>query len=284
MKHFLQSKLLLCVTVTIFALISNPVFATPQFTQFEENYINPLMDFRLSLTTLEPMVAYEKVDSFGEKLIKGNLSKEETLILETFLVLEKYNYLYENNQKDPRIKDLIMPQIAKIDAFLEENKNGKLNKWFYCIAGDAFSCCMQFLPMGDAMNRGLRIKDFYLEALKQDPNMNYGLINAGQWFFQAPAIGGGSKIKAKNYFEHALEVARNKAEKYYASIMLSQFRFDEGNVKKCDELLNQAENLVPGSKTLTKVRNVNSVGSTWFYYVVHREEINKKIAKNESKK
>lgn len=278
MKHFSKHKLSL-----ILGLLFSMSLLMGQ-TDKELSAINKLMAFRVSLTSVEPLEAVKKVDDFRKIILseseKASISEEFQLVLDTLLVLEKYNYIYENNPKDPAAKAEIMPQMEKLDAYLEAHKEEKLNKWLYCLTGDTYSCCLQFMPMGDAMKYGLKIKDLYLIALEQDATMSYCLTNAGQWYYQAPAIGGGSKSKAKTYLQQALDNAKTQAEVYYASIFLSQVKYSQNDKDGCAELLDKASKIAPNSKMIQKMRDVNKIGEDYFYYVVHREEVEKKLSKS----
>ena len=283
MKEFIQSRRIFCVAFAIFAFICIPAHSNATLTPYEQSCIDKMMAFRVSICALDPSQALAKVDSYRAKVLSSEectkISEETQLILDTFLVLESFNYIYERNQTDPRLKTLILAQYDKLNAYIEKNKDSTINKWLYCIAGDAISCTMGFVSTSEAMKRGLTIKDYYLKALEQDPNFSMALVNVGQWFFQAPAIGGGSKQKARSYFERALKASRNNAESYYAKAMLSQCKFSDGEKDAAAELLEQALSLAPGSRLILKMKEVNSVGENYFYYIVHRAEVDKKIAK-----
>ncbi len=267
-----------CILTAVF--LCSACFSLPALTESEENLIDQIMAFRISLA---PLSNEEALSRAQEKRASDQPAPSEqgSIIADTFLALEEYNYLYEANQSDPRVKETIMPQIEKLDSFYEAHKNEELSPWFLCIYGDAISCSLQFLPTGTAMKRGLLIKKFYLQALEKAPDMVYANMNAGQWFIQAPAIGGGSKVKAAGYFDTAYKNARTPAEKYYSALLYSQSKYEAGETEECDRLLAEAEAVVPGSKYIENIRKVNAAGSSIYYYVVHRKEVDKKIARRD---
>lgn len=271
------------LVILAFIFCGMNVFPVENLAPAEEAAIRDVMEFRLTLAALDPTDAIERTDAYRkETMAKAEtqqLSDETVLILDTFLALETYNYLYERNQSDPAIRELIVPQVEKLDEWFSAHRDETINKWLYCIAGDAISCSMAFMPKTKAMKRGLQIKEYYLKALEQDGNFVYCLMNCGQWFFQAPAIGGGSKSKARGFFEKAEKLASTRAEKYYSKIFLSQFYFDAGNMEECRKLLDAATEIVPESNYIKQINAVNNVGASLFYYVVHRPEVNRKLDK-----
>ncbi len=290
MNHFfciIYRKKTIFLVMLVFSVCRMNVFPAENLTPAEEAAIQGVMDFRLTLASLDPAIAIERTDAYRKEVMANAesqaLSDETILILDTFLALETYNYLYERNQSDPAIRELIVPQVEKIDEWFSTHQDETINKWLYCIAGDAISCSMAFMPKTKAMKRGLQIKEHYLKALEQDENFVYCLMNCGQWFFQAPAIGGGSKSKAKGFFEKAERLASTRAEKYYSKIFLSQFYFDAGNMEECRKLLDAATEIVPESNYIKQIKAVNSVGASLFYYVVHRPEVNRKLAKSDAR-
>lgn len=103
------------------------------------------------------------------------------------------------------------------------------------------------------------------------------LINIAQWYFHAPVISGGGKGKAMKAFLAAEKAAKSDAELYYAKLFLSQSYFEDGKKQKSAELLSEAENLLPGSRTVKFYRFLNENGYYYFEYPEHREKINAKL-------
>lgn len=264
--------------VFLFLLVEFSVCANSTLNTHDEKAVNDVMQFRLTLLSLDCSTACNKITAYKQTALSdAELSEQAKLIIESFLILEQFNYIYEANQKDERLKDLILPQVKKLDDFIEANEATGINKWLYTIAGDTISCSMGFMPVGEAMKRGLVIKTYYLKAIEQDASFSYALMNAGQWFFQAPAIGGGSKDKAREYFERSVRSAKTPAEVFYSNAFLSQSRFDDGKKSEAAELLQKAESISPKSYLVDKMTKVNQLGYHYFYYIMHRKEIDKKI-------
>ena len=278
-NYFKKFFLILCIF-----LCGISCYANSSFTKHEEEVIKNIMAFRTSLSVMEFANARAKIDEYRKKILSSEecktLSEQAQLVIDTFLVMETYNYFYEADNNDPHLKDIIVPQMKKLEDFIKIHAEAEINEWLYTVAGDVISCSLRFLPRTEAMKKGLVIKDYYLKALSLNENMWYTLVNIAQWFFQAPAIGGGSKDKARTYFEKAYSIAGTTAEKYYTSIMLSQSRFADGKKEESSSLLSTAQNLIPESKFVKKIKAINLAGHDYFYYVTHRDNIDKKLQKN----
>lgn len=257
-------------------------FANADLTDFESKIMAETTDFRWRLALLDD---FEKVasscDEFSSYVnsseVAPNLSEEILLSANNILTWEKYNALYEINPKNKDLEPFLTAQYKKIRSYFKSHKNEEHNKWLYVTAGDILSSSLQYLPLSTAMNEGLTIKKYYDKALESDPDFVFCLINIAQWYFHAPVISGGGKGKAMKAFLNAEKSAKSQAELYYAKQFLSQAFFENGNKEKAAELLLEAENLLPGSRTVKFYRFLNENGYYYFEYPEHREKINAKL-------
>ena len=161
------------------------------------------------------------------------------------------------------------------EAYLAAHKGERLDKWVSVTAADVISCYMSF-SVSDVVKYGLSLKDFYRNAVEQDPSMSYALTNLAQWYYWAPRINGGSKKTALTYFEQALTAADTPAETYYACIFLSQLLFENGEKARCAALLDQATAIAPESRYLARIRAMNQAGDSLY-------QSNRKTSKMEGK-
>lgn len=257
-------------------------FASSGLTDFEAKVMAEITDFRWRLALIDD---FEKVasscDEFSSYInspeVAPNLSEEILLSANNILTWEKYNALYEINPKNKELEPFLTAQYKKIRAYFKSHKAQEHNKWLYVTAGDILSSSLQYLPLSTAMNEGLTIKKYYDKALENDPDFVFCLINIAQWYFHAPVISGGGKGKAMKAFLAAEKAAESQAELYYAKLFLSQSYYEDGNKEKAAELLSEAENLLPGSRTVKFYRLLNENGYYYFEYPEHREKINAKL-------
>lgn len=258
------------------------IHAAAVLTEAEAGVLAETTDFRFSLKTAASCAeAVEKIDAYAARIAENTanaaVSDEIKLVLENILVWEKYNYLYESDIKHPDLEPLIKTQYEKVKAWFKTHSGEPHSTWLYYTAGDILSCCMQFLPLTTAMSEGLTVKKYYDTALEQDPYMVFTLINIAQWYFYAPAISGGGKKKAHTALETARAVAKTVPEQFYATLLLSQVLFEEGEKRESAELLADADELYPGTYEARSFSALNGAGYSYFYYTLNREKVDKKL-------
>lgn len=267
-------------SLCLLAFTAASIYAAEKISDTALAEIDNFMMMRMELASCRsPQEALEKIsarsDSLADTAKTAPFTAEENLILENLVVLEKYNYMRDADRYDTSIKTLILAQKNKNDEYFKNNKNAHHNKWMYCTAADVTSCSMPYLSIGAIMRDGMSVKKYYEEALKQDAALSYALMNLAQWHYYAPAISGGSKKKARQYFSDALSNARNSAEKYYSEIFLSQCSFDEKKYDEATSYLNMADARVPGGSYIKKIRAMNESGHSMFYYNKHQDELDR---------
>lgn len=267
----------------LFCLIANTLFALESMTQFEERIIDETLIFRMNLTSYNSDDAIKKIDEYADVIAKPEtqnlLSDEIKLVLENMLVWEKYNYIYKKDMKSELLEPLIKNQYNKVKEWFSSKKDEKHNKWLYCTAGDVLSSCMQFLPVTTAMKEGITVKKYYDAVLEQDPTMTFCLMNIGQWYFFAPAFGGGSKKKALDCFNKAVLYSQNDAEYFYAKIYLSQMCFENEDLDKAASFLEEASKVLPSNLYTPFIKKINDAGYSLYYYTMNREKVDKELSK-----
>ena len=231
-----------------------------------QNKIDEFMKLRMDITACSSQQeALAKVDAFEKQYEggKSSFNQEENLIIENFIILEKYNSLSKTGTSTTTLRNMMKTRKETLEAYFKTNPRKQANKWLVCTYGDVLSCFMAF-SVGDVLKCGLTVKDCYDSVIKEDPNFSYGLTNAAQWYYWAPGINGGSKKKAGQYFERAVSGARNNAEKFFAEIFYSQYLFENKQADQCAVHLNKAGALCPSSKTVPEVKAQNAAGKSMF--------------------
>src|SRR5574344_248782 len=261
------------------------IFSNSQLTDNEQTIIDDTLKFRMDIAAAEtPAKAIEMIDSYTEKLptkaTYNSSSDEIKLVIQNMLVWEKYNYIYETNVDDPRLKDLLVNQYKIITDWLKSHKNEKINKWLYCSAGDILSSGLRFFSRTTAMKEGLNVKKYYDLILKEDPDMTFALFNIAHWYFYAPAISGGSKKKAFECFEKAVDKAKSPAELYFSKVYFSQVLFENKQYDECETQKNEARSILPESRYIELLDTVNNMGYSIFHYTLNKEKMDKEICKN----
>lgn len=269
-------------------LLSIPVSAVAKLSDNAEAAVHNFMTLRMNLAAYEkPEDALAAIGTYHDAHLTdahtAGMTDEEKLILENFEVLEKYNYIRLISGMEQQNKDMIRAQYKKNTTWLAAHKDEAVNKWLYCTAADMLSCNLSYASVSTIMHDGPEVKTYYEHAVSQDPDMSYALTNIAQWYYYAPGIGGGSKGKAKNFFEHAVKTARTPSEMYFAKIFLSQYLFeDKTQQARSASLLDDADTLQPGGHYVQWLRRINKAGFSLFYYSVHKlgpEDVDKALGK-----
>jgi hypothetical protein len=272
----------LCAATGLFLLLASFSSAENALTPDEQLLMDNITQFRMELGACSSSdEAVARIDAMQASLSDGTLcpeaSEEIQLSVDNILVWEKYNYLYEKDIKHPDIKPLITAQYAKIKKYFKTHPGVTYNKWLYETAADTLSCCMQFLPFTTALSEGLNVKKYYDDALAQDPDMVFALINVAQWYYYAPVINGGGKKKTLDCLKKAVSVAKNKTELYYAKAMLSQMLFENSDKTGAASLLSEDASALPGSRYIAHLQKINDAGCSYFYYTLNRAKVDAKM-------
>lgn len=215
--------------------------------------------------------------SDNEKSIRA-LTEQEQLVLENFIIMEKYNYLYEKPGQAKVQHEILGKQRARLEAFAQSVPDSQLSGYFLCTWADVTSCYMGY-SVSDVLKYGAGIKPLYEKALEREPELSYALTNLGQWYYFAPGITGGSKKKALACFEKARGAARTDSQKYFADIFLSQLLFERKEYGRCRELLSEAESFCPGSLYLARIRSANESGLSLYEYNRKKSDLDKEASK-----
>ena len=119
--------------------------------------------------------------------------------------------------------------------------------------------------------------NIWLSWVEKEPNIFFGNLNMAQWYFHAPAIGGGSKKKADELFKVALANTEGTGDEFYINLIYSQFLYDQKDEAKAATYFQKAYEIQPDSKKLALVKLLNDNGYTLFYYTLNRAKVEKKL-------
>ena len=265
----------------IFSL-NTGLFAQKSFSSIEEDVISKTVAMRFETRKCSTAdEAIKKIDSFSAQIKASaewsSLGEQAKLTFENMIVQEKYSYIYEKNEKDPQLKNLILNQYNKIIAWNEAHPAVQKNKWYVLSSGDVINSSMQYISQSLAIKYGLQEKDDYDALVNEYPDFSFALINSALWYYYAPAIGGGSTKKAADYFKKAFLKASSDYEKYYAAIYMSQICYENKDTATADFYLKEAEKLTGGDRYVKFIKKLNANNFSLFYYINNREKVEKKL-------
>ncbi len=152
---------------------------------------------------------------------------------------EKYNYLKETIEQN---KDYIKSDDIDYLISVSELMNYIV---YYC-------------KVPEKISFGSKSKEIYKKILEKDDSNFFALLGTAIGYMHAPAIAGGSNKKAFEYFNTALNNAKEKYQEYISYVWLSQYYFkinDDENYQKCIEM---SRNVYPNGELLKEALDRNN--------------------------
>lgn len=274
---FMKKKIILASI--LLSIISINSFAQTKISQKAQDYINSFMKQRMELTVYQndKAAASKKLSAYKSSHPYNDFTEQEKLIIESFYLLEDYNWTWEDKSNDSRLQKLLQAQINKNEDYISKNE-GNISGWLYVITADTFSCFMSYNPVSGAMKYGMKLKNYYEKCLQIDPSNSYCLTHLAQWYYWAPGISGGSTKKAQSYFNSGLTNAKNSAEKFYAEIFLSQILYENKDKAGAQTHLNKAKSYCPESQYVAELEKYNKEGYSLFTYSKKKAEDEKRVS------
>ncbi len=246
----------------LFLFSSSSLFA--EVSVQAQKLVDDFMAVRMKIAGLSSEQALAQVGAFEKDLEerKAGLSQEDALVLENFIVMEKYNFMRKKAGSKDFLKKTLKALKEKNAAWFLAN-SGKAGKWLLATSADVTSCYMSY-SLAEVVKSGMALRDKYKESVAKDPGFSYGWTNLAQWYYWAPAINGGSGAKARDAFENAVSAAKTPAEKFFACVFYSQFLFEKKELKKSAALLDEAESQDPENPYVAFMRQINAAGDSFF--------------------
>lgn len=264
-------KKLTFLSIFLFFLSFN-VFAQKTISTKAQNYIDSFMNLRMELTRFKDgKDANKELNKYKNENTYSDFSEEEKLIIDSFYLLEKYNYIWEDKSNDDILQKELLALAEKNEKFMKNHKDN-INDWLYVVTADLYSCYMSYSPFSSGLKYGMTVKDYYLECLKINPKNSYCLTHMGQWYYWAPGINGGSEKKALQSFLDAVTYARNNAEKFYAYMFLSQMYYEKKDKTNASANLAKAKSYYKESQLISELEYYNSIGYSLFTYSKKKSE------------
>lgn len=265
------------ILLIVFSFLPVILHATKSLSPQEEQAIYDFMDLRLQLTAENNLQnSLNKIDEYTTKLHHTTYSTytpEAQLILDNFLILEKFAYLYYDDMNNPLLSKIILNQKEKNDLWFSRHTEEPINKWLYSSYADILSWSLQYLSKTELIKTGLKVKKCYEQALKFDPDMSYALFGLGQWYIQAPIIGGGSIKKGIKKLQRALDLSCSNSEVFNACLLLSQAYFENNKKDLANTFLQKAACILPHNNYISFIKILNKNNHSLFYYNSHKAKM-----------
>ena len=225
----------------------------------------------------------EKRDEFFASIKGHEFSQEAVLVFENLFVLEQYHFMWEIDDKSKAANDFIQAQVNKLLAWNDSHPTESRSDWYNATSYEVINAAMPLFKYSKKISLGLEEKKVYDAMIKSKCVLGYLYLNAGLWYAFAPAIGGGSDSKAKEYFSTAVNIGATDYEKFFGLVYLSQSEYDLGDRDSCKKRLDDADKILPGNVYVPFVRLVNEAGCTVFEYADDKGKVMSKVKKHKEK-
>lgn len=197
-------------------------------------------------------------------LNKNKFKYELFLTLENNLVIEKINFMPQENDVKKEIYLIVNNQILKNELYLENKKLKELSSDYIVSVADLNTRALTFLTNSKKYSQAMLIKDYYTQAIKNNNKNSNAYLGYGLWLYFAPPIVGGGYKEAYKKILLAEKNAKNDEELYFILIYKSQILFALNQKEDAKKILKQAHSLFK-KETFTKmVEGVNEKGKIFF--------------------
>lgn len=266
-RYFLMAIFVLAATV--------PSFAGKKITEQERAVIDAFWKLRMELTCLEnktdAVIAINKFTEDNREEVE-KLGKEASLLLESLMMMERYNYIYEFPGENRESRKQFVEMRGKLKEYMENKKDSELTPEICLCYADITAYYMAY-SIKDIIFNGTTVKKYQEKALKVNPNFAPAMINLAQWYYYAPKLFGGSKDATREWQVKSIQCSRTKAEKFYAKTAYSQFLFEMKEYEESKKQLDECEELCPGSNFVKLLKEQNAVGNSLNDYNKQRSKL-----------
>lgn len=214
-------KYVIIVSLTLYGLLY------PYSSQNINNFYNSYYSSSYNLKTIEnnSSQTYKNIYS----LVKAKSMTDEK---------EKYNYLKNAISQN---KDYIKSDDADYLISVSELMNYIV---YYC-------------GVPEKISFGTKSKEIYKKILEKDNKNFFALLGTAAGYMHAPAIAGGSDKKAFEYFNSAMENAKEKYQKYLSYVWMSQYYFKVKDEKNYQKYIDMSKSIYTNGELLKEALNRN---------------------------
>ena len=152
---------------------------------------------------------------------------------------EKYNYLKEAIEQN---KDYIKSDDIDYLISVSELMNYIV---YYC-------------KVPEKISFGSKSKEIYKKILEKDDSNFFALLGTAIGYMHAPAIAGGSNKKAFEYFNMALDNAKEKYQEYISYVWLSQYYFKIKDDENYQKFIEMSKKIYPNGELLKEALDRNN--------------------------
>ena len=269
--------------LALFVAAGADVFCA-EWTERENSLVIEALQMRLEAREQKDQKASlvwlkNKSAEFYSSIKKGEVCDEAMLAIENLLACERYHYLWEIDSAARESKDFILNQYGKVDAWNQRHSPETRNEWYILSACEVINNAMPMFKYSKKISLGMEEKKLYDSFIAAKSKKGLLYLNAGLWYAFAPAIGGGSDAKAKEYFTTASKIGPSGYERFLGFVYLSQMDLKKGDKDSWQKHLADADSICPANVYTAFVRRVNGAGCDIFEYANDKDGVEAKVKK-----
>ena len=175
-----------------------------------------------------------------EALQKACTNEEQQLALKGYLS----NLQFRQDRK--LSKTNVAPAkalVAEMQAFVLAKGMDAVSPFFLNSLGDLTYTVLGEYSLAQLIRMSKEARTYFEVSLKKEPHNFLALVGLGCWYYNAPAIGGGSLKKALQYFTDAEKNANEPYQKYLIAIWKAQVYLKEKNTSLYTQEMAKAEKI-----------------------------------------
>lgn len=254
-----------------------------EFSEKENELLTKVMNFRTTTKNFDNkeegiFAVTEFHNAIKNPEVQASLNEELKLTIDNMLTAELCGFYIEKDMTKEKIEELRPVVMTLYEKNLEWKKNHSfesLNPYYIISVFDITNDAMAYLPKNQLSKVMKQSKQEYEMLAEQHPEFSLGLMNIGMFYYFMPGIIGGNKAKGRQYLADAVVYAVNDYEVFNTCIMFSQILYEEKKIEDAEKCFSRAEKLVPDSKYVKLIKDVNNAGYSFFDYAMHKEKIDK---------
>lgn len=195
---------------------------------------------------------------------KESISEEFFLTIENNLIIEKINFLPEDEDSKKEIYLIVNTQVVKNDLYLKDKKIKKCSSEYLVSVADLKTRLLNYLTSSKMYSESMAIKDLYLTAIKNNKKLPDAYLGYGLWlYFAPPIVGGGFQESYKKILE-AEKNSKQNEDLYFVLLYKSQLLFVMNRMDEYKKTIKKAHSLFPDEVFTKEIGDINEKGSVFF--------------------
>ncbi|MGL5721507.1 MAG: hypothetical protein ACRCY4_03805 [Brevinema sp.] len=171
-------------------------------------------------------------------LQKACTSEEQQLALKGYLS----NVQFRQDRKLSKANATAAKALfSEMEAFAKAKGVKELSPFFLNSLGDLTFTILGEYSLAQLIRMSKEARTYFETSLQKTPNNFLALVGIGSWYYNAPAIGGGSLKKAMQYFNDAEKSAGEPYQRYLIAIWKAQVHLKEKNKELYTQEMAKAE-------------------------------------------